>query len=82
MKILKITTTLVLAMIGIISAAAQSFYYDYGKKIPIEQAAGMKVIYSDHSMETPPLPPGEGDSITDIWNDNNKCLVIYQEGKT
>ena len=63
MSLIKISIALALAMIGIISAAAQSFYYDYGKKIPIEQAAGMKVIYSDHSMETPPLPPGEGDSM-------------------
>ena len=82
MNIIKISIALALAMIGVISAAAQSFYDSYGKKIPIEQAEGMKVIYSDHCMETPPLPPGKGDSITDIWNDNNKCLVIYQEGKT
>ena len=73
---------LLVGLMAIISASAQNFYYRGDKKVPIEQATGMKVIYSDHCMETPPLPPGEGDSITDIWNDNNKCLVIYQERKT
>ena len=71
---------LLVGLMAIISASAQSFYYERDHKVSIEPYGRMKVIYCEDS-DVIPLPPNKGDSITDIWRDKGKCMIIYQEAK-